>query len=186
MNLGRKPRHRTTLMLLLAVCLTANAGCQGHLGNWCHNGCKVGPDYCKPAAPVACDWIDAYDERVRQELSDDPAWWLTFGDPVLNGLIEETYSQNLPLRVAGMRVLEARHLRQIAVGNIFPQFQEGFGNYTRAEVSRNAFPTNNIAASGVPIPGAIDSWSTGFDAGWELDIWGKFRRAIEAADANVD
>ncbi|MGI9428076.1 MAG: efflux transporter outer membrane subunit, partial [Bythopirellula sp.] len=171
---------------LLAVCLTANTGCVGHLRNWCKNGFKVGPDYCKPAAPVACDWIDAYDERVRQEFSDNPAWWTVFNDPVLNGLIEETSSQNLPLRVAGMRVLEARHLRQIAAGNIFPQFQEGFGQYSRAEVSENAFPTNRLAGLGFAVPSAVDNWTTGFDAGWELDVWGRFRRAIEAADANVD
>ena len=114
MVLGTKSRHRTTLLLLLAVCLTTSTGCVGHLRNWCRNGFKVGPDYCKPAAPVACDWIDGYDDQIRQELTDNPAWWTVFNDPILNGLIEDTYRQNLPLRVAGMRVVEARRQRQIA------------------------------------------------------------------------
>jgi len=71
--------------------VTVSGGCHGHLGNWCRNGFKVGPDYCQPAAPVAAEWIDAYDERLRQELPDDPAWWLVFNDPILDELIEETY-----------------------------------------------------------------------------------------------
>ena len=181
-----KPSARTKTYMVLAVLWVASCGCQGYMGNWCRNGFKVGPDYCKPAAPVACDWIDAYDERVRQELPDNPAWWTVFNDPILNGLIEDTYRQNLPLRVAGMRVVEAQRQRQIAAGNLFPQLQEGFGEYSRTETSENAFPTNRLTGLGFAAPSAVDNWVAGFDAGWELDVWGRFRRGIEAADANLD
>lgn len=146
----------------------------------------VGPDYLQPVAPVARDWIDAYDERIRTEFPENPQWWQVFNDPILDELIQETYRQNLTLRVAGMRVLEARYLRRIAAGNVFPQFQEAFGEYARTDVSRNTFPTNRLASAGVPIPNAVNDWATGFDAAWELDVWGKFRRRIEAADANLD
>ena len=179
-------RSRSTTLVLLAACITISGGCQGHLGNWCRNGFKVGPDYCKPAAPVACDWIDAYDERVRQELPDNPAWWTVFNDPILNGLIEDTYRQNLPLREAGMRVVEARLQRQIAAGNLFPQSQQGFGEYSRGEVSQNTFPTNNLVPLGLVPPNAVSNWATGIDASWELDVWGRFRRSIESADATLD
>ncbi len=177
---------RTWRPVWLAFLLLASSGCQGSLGNWCRNGFRVGPDYCKPAAPVACEWIDAYDERVRQELPDNSAWWTVFQDPILNGLMDDTYRQNLPLREAGMRVVEAQRLRQIAAGNIFPQTQQGFGEYSRTEVSENAFPTNRLAGLGFMPPSAVNNWVTGFDAGWELDVWGRFRRGIEAADANLD
>ena len=185
MDLGVNVRHRKTLLLLLAVFLFTSTGC-APLQNWYRNGFKVGPNYCKPAATVASDWIDGYDDRIRQELTDNPAWWLVFNDPVLDGLIEDTYQQNLPLRVAGMRVVEARQQRQIAAGTLFPQLQQGIGEYSRAEISTNAFPTNRLAAIGFAVPSAVDNWVTGFDAGWELDVWGKFRRGVEAADANVD
>src|SRR5262249_11863778 len=89
-----------TLLLLFV------AGCTGPL-QYIRNGFKVGPNYATPPAPVADHWIDASDKRVRSECDDLSAWWNVFNDPLLNQLINSAYQQNLTLREAGFRVLEA-------------------------------------------------------------------------------
>jgi NodT family efflux transporter outer membrane factor (OMF) lipoprotein len=170
--------------LLIVTTLTGCAGldsCHHYIGScksYVRNGFKVGPEYCKPAAPVADGWIDEYDERVRTELPNYADWWSVFNDPVLDRLMEETYQQNLDLKAAGLRVLQARYIRAISVGGLFPQSQEHFGSYTRNQNSQNI--------SGGALPLNTNTWVTGFDAFWELDVWGKFRRNIESADASLD
>ncbi len=92
--------------MLLAMTLLI-CGCTS-LHQYIDNGFKVGPNYQPPPAPVAPDWIDAADKRVRTESDDLSHWWSVFDDPVLDSLIQDAYSQNLTLRAAGFRVLEAR------------------------------------------------------------------------------
>ena len=148
------------------------------LGNWFHNGFKVGPNHVAPPAPVAEDWIESYDERVQHDLPCYSHWWTVFNDPTLDMLINQTYGANLTLRAAGTRVLQARAIRRIAAGNIFPQFQQMSADYIRTQHSQTL--------PGGAGPLVSDFWSTGFELAWELDIWGKFRREIESADANID
>jgi NodT family efflux transporter outer membrane factor (OMF) lipoprotein len=141
----------------------------------------VGPEYCRPPVPVADVWIDQNDQRLSDAPPDDAQWWTVFGDPVLNELVLAAYEQNLPIREAGLRVMQARAVRAIVAGELFPQSQEMFGQYTR----------NQISVSGSQIPSSVlrrnfDFWQTGFNAAWEIDFWGRFRRAIEAADADLD
>ncbi len=181
-------RWREGLALLsLSTVLLVLGGC-GPLKNWHHNGFKVGPNYGRPAAPVADAWIDAYDQRVRSELPAYPAWWEVFNDPRLNELAQSTYEQNLSLRAAGMRVLEARALRGIAVGGLFPQSQDAFGYYRRDQLSTTTAGIGRLIGQNpnFPIYRIQNTWSTGLEAGWELDVWGRFRRSIEAADADLD
>jgi NodT family efflux transporter outer membrane factor (OMF) lipoprotein len=140
-----------------------------------HSGFKVGPNYTPPAASVAERWIDTADARVRRESADLCRWWTVFSDPVLDGLICDAYRQNLTLKQAGCRVLEARAQLAFARGNIFPQTQDATGSYDRI----------GTAASG-PVPGThFDSWNSGFNLSWEIDFWGRLRRAITAADDQV-
>ncbi len=114
-------------------------------------------------------------ESEEQQLSE---WWTVFNDPVLNSLVQTAYQQNLTLRAAGARILEARALRGIAVGNLFPQEQFAFGEYSRIKVSENiANPPPSVWFS---------EWTFGLSGTWELDFWGRYRRAIEAADAELD
>jgi outer membrane protein TolC len=70
-------------------------------------------------------------------------------------------------------VLEAIASRNIAFGNLFPQQQEAFGSYTKSQQSENA--------AGGLVPGFkhVDDWQAGFDASWELDVWGRLRRGVE-------
>lgn len=174
---------RSSRASILGLVFITFGGCAytGTLKDYVHNGFKIGPEYFKPAAPVADQWIDSYDERVQSEFVDDQAWWTVFNDPQLNELVYRAYEQNLPLREAGLRVIQARAQRGIAVGSLFPQTQEMFGSYTHNQLSRELFP-GNIPGS----PRSASTWQTGVDAAWELDFWGKFRRNIEAADANLD
>jgi NodT family efflux transporter outer membrane factor (OMF) lipoprotein len=160
-----------------------------------HNGFKVGPNYRKPPAPVAKDWIDADDQRVRTTSDDLSKWWTVFNDQVLDSLICYAYRQNLSLRVAGMRVLEARAQLAIDTGNLLPQTQTATGDFKWNGLSRET--ANNFLQFGVP-PGGVQGitlpafkrwygqWDQGFNLSWELDFWGRFRRAIEADSASLD
>jgi outer membrane protein TolC len=160
---------------LLATLLVAG-GCS--LRQWANNGFKVGPNYCKPPAPVASEWIDYKDPRVKSVEPDLAEWWRVFKDPALDALIESAYRQNISLREAGARILAARAQRGIAVGEVFPQTQQAFADYQHFGLSRNLAN---------PFPKRwFDNWDTGFSASWELDFWGKFRRAVEAADRELD
>jgi NodT family efflux transporter outer membrane factor (OMF) lipoprotein len=174
-------RFRLLLPLLIFVALTLPAcGCTSPL-EYVTNGFKVGPNYGRPPAPVAQDWIDAADVRVRKQSDDLSQWWTVFNDPVLDRLICFAYRQNLTLREAGFRVLEARAQLGIAVGNFFPQTQDAFGGYTRTGLSRQ------VASSGlIKGPRFFSQWDFGFNLAWEIDFWGRFRRAIESADATLD
>src|SRR5262249_17321690 len=134
-----KPRPcRGPWVVGLAAALLLNSGCitTGPL-EWVRNGFKVGPNYCKPPAPVAPEWIEADPPGVQNRTLED--WWAVFEDPVLNSLIATAYRQNLNLQVAGTRVLEARAQQAIAVGNIFPQTQQAVGAYSREGISHNTF-----------------------------------------------
>src|SRR5262249_46646912 len=147
------------------------------------------------------DWIEANNPNVLHRHLQD--WWSVFNDPALNGLVDTAYDQNLTLRVAGTRVLQARAQQAIAVGTIFPQLQQANGSYSRVNLSRNmannpasinpviaALPGSGPAISNLPassIPTSFYSeWTGGFNLSWELDFWGRFRRAIETANASLD
>jgi NodT family efflux transporter outer membrane factor (OMF) lipoprotein len=145
----------------------------------------VGPDYAPPDAATAENWIDAGDEgAIRRDSAVYTDWWRIFGDPVLDSLVETAYRQNPTLHGAGARVLEAVARRGIAVGTLFPQQQDAFGGYTRVDPSDNATAGFDPDDVDVERP-AFDEWTLGFDASWELDVWGRLRRNVEAADAEL-
>ncbi|MGC1719392.1 MAG: efflux transporter outer membrane subunit [Isosphaeraceae bacterium] len=163
-------------LLMLVVPLS---GCT-HLKEYIHNGFKVGPNYCRPPAPAAENWIDAADVRVRNENDDLRRWWTVFNDPVLNALVCDAYLQNLTLRQAGCRVLQARAQQAIAVGNFFPQTQQATGDYRRYARSTAVPNRTNVRSP------FYSQWTYGFTLAWELDFWGRFRRAVESANHSLD
>lgn len=170
---------RLAIFVIGGLLLLGSAGCTS-LSEYVSNGFKVGPNYQKPPAPVADEWIDSKTKGVNIATKDLREWWSVFNDPALNSLIENAYRQNLDVRTAGTRILAARAQRNIAAGNLFPQLQEAF-----ADVSRNAISGNR---ANVP-PGVsrfFDNNAVGLNLSWELDFWGRFRRGIEAADAELD
>jgi NodT family efflux transporter outer membrane factor (OMF) lipoprotein len=141
-------------------------------------GCLVGPDYRSPAAPVAERWLEANNTSVDTRSQEYRDWWTVFRDPALNRLIEIAYNQNLTLVSAGTRVLEARAQLGVAIGEFYPQLQQGSGTVTYIRPSR---ADTTVFPSGV----TQNFWrdELGLTVNWELDFWGKFRRAIESADA---
>jgi NodT family efflux transporter outer membrane factor (OMF) lipoprotein len=152
-------------------------------------GCLVGPDYQTPHADVADAWMDVKTPAsgptsanapgdARQDSRQDVRWWSTFRDPILDALIEHAVVQNLTLREAGLRVIRARALRGIAVGEFFPQSQAATANVSDNRISKNS--PRGIADR------SYSEYSLGLEAAWELDFWGKFRRGIESADASLD
>jgi len=164
--------------LLLAAML--NGGCTA-TSEYIHNGFKVGPNYTPPPAPVAQNWIDAADVRVRTKCDDLSKWWTVFNDPALDSLVCCAYRQNLSLRVAAYRVLEARAQMAIDVGNVFPQTQSMTADYTRNALSRNVA---NSLSNGVQR--FYSQYDYGFNLSWELDFWGRLRRAVESDAATLD
>jgi NodT family efflux transporter outer membrane factor (OMF) lipoprotein len=141
------------------------------------NGCAVGPDFVKPEANLQDNWSEKGDPRVSQTVVDKQ-WWRAFKDPTLDQLIQLAYQQNLPLQIAGLRILESRAQLGLAIGRQYPQQQEAFGSATGVGLSENA--VNSFA-----LDRNFWDYQLGFDAVWELDFWGKFRRDIEAAHASL-
>jgi len=176
--LGARARLRLHLAVLLMLLVTS--GCTS-LRQWWHNGLKVGPNYCPPPAPVSDEWIDAHDPHLSTEPAEVCDWWRVFNDPVLDRLVTMAREQNLSLKIAACRIWEARAMRAVAAGSFWPQSQQMVGTFTRNRFSDNMYPFGSF-----PFNREYDDWMFGFDAAWELDLWGKIRRAVEAADANLD
>jgi NodT family efflux transporter outer membrane factor (OMF) lipoprotein len=163
--------------------LIVSSGCTS-FEEWVHNGFKVGPNYEKPPAPVASEWIDSQSKGVNVACADLSGWWTAFNDPTLNALIEEAYQQNLTLRSAGTRILASRAQRNIALGYLLPQQQQALADYTHVQFSRNTALSSDL---GNPTSlRTADNWLVGANLSWELDFWGRFRRGVEAANAELD
>ncbi|WP_244224570.1 efflux transporter outer membrane subunit [Corallococcus sicarius] len=145
------------------------------------SGCAVGPNFTKPEAAVAKEWRTQDDPRFSTQAEVDTQWWKSFGDPTLDHLVELAYRQNLPLQIAGLRIVEARAQLGILTGQQYPQVQVATGSAAAVGVSENAA---NVAGIG-----AFDrhylEYQLGFDAIWELDFWGKYRRGVESGTAGL-
>lgn len=131
----------------------------------------LGPDYVHPEqTSLPSDWsVEKATATQDAEQSEQKLqlWWQQFNDPTLKLLVEMTSQQNLDLEAAGLRIVQARSLLGISTGLQYPQVQTVSGNLARAYVNDQG--VNNAALS--------------FDAGWEMDIWGKYARSIESAEA---
>lgn len=139
------------------------------------SACMVGPDFRRPDVAVSSTWIESGDGRVKSETGDYRNWWRAFNNPVLNKLIDRAYEENLSLKIAGVRVIEARAQLGIAGGRFYPQTQQASGSLDHRRTSRSsaqAFPPAEFTEDQIAV-----------SASWELDFWGKFRRAIESAGA---
>jgi outer membrane protein, multidrug efflux system len=147
------------------------------------SGCiTVGPDYVAPKPQVPASFAEASaSENARSWQAADDAWWKNLGDPVLESLLREALESAPDIAEAQARVREARALSRYAGATRLP-IAEGGGLITR-NLGSNNVPT------GVP-PGGLgpgvhsNLWLAGFDASWEIDIFGGLRRTVEAAEAN--
>ena len=174
------PRHRLAMLVACSLC-----GCTTPR-DYIMNGFKVGPNYQPPPAPAAQDWIDSSDQRVRTESDDLSKWWKVFNDPVLDDLICDAYRQNLTLREAGFRILQARAQLGITIGNLLPQTQN-MSRRLQPQDDHRATTANNFLQFNLPgVTRYYSQWDFGFNLAWELDFWGKFRRALESDSASLD
>jgi len=132
-------------------------------------GCvKLGPDFVGVGkAPIPAKW------RHSGKGRDLARWWRIFHDPMLNRLVKKAYSQNLDIESAGLRIVQARAALGISEGFAFPQKQAISGNAVSSQIG-----TGSHAQS-------IASAALNFDLGWEMDLWGKYARGIEASRANL-
>jgi len=140
-------------------------------------GCAVGPHYVKPVVKVNDSWSATNNPQISTQPAADSEWWKAFNDPVLERLIQLAYSQNLSLQVAGLRIMEARAVLGIAIGNQYPQSQQISAGVSRVGLSKNTVNK--------PPDFTRDFWDQqlGFDVAWEADFWGKYRKAVKAEQA---
>jgi NodT family efflux transporter outer membrane factor (OMF) lipoprotein len=144
-------------------------------------GCMVGPNYQRPKVAVSPNWTETGDQRVSTGSTTYRDWWRAFNDPALDRLIARAYRDNLSLQQAGARVLQARAQLGIAVGEIYPQTQQAVGAVQYYRTSDRAATSAGFGG------GSFAYWQSQFgaQASWELDFWGRIRRGIESADANL-
>jgi NodT family efflux transporter outer membrane factor (OMF) lipoprotein len=142
-------------------------------------GCTVGPDYEKPALPSPTAWSEPGEGKVASVEADLSRWWTLFGDPGLDSLVERALHSNLDLRSAGARIREARAQYGIAWSALLPSVN-ATASYTR---SRNS--QNGLYGFGA-FPRYLSEYNAGFDASWEIDLFGGARRGNEAAAADVE
>jgi NodT family efflux transporter outer membrane factor (OMF) lipoprotein len=138
----------------------------------------VGPDFIKPDAPANIAWPEKFREDFEFSPQQQVEWWQVFDDPVLTELVLLARQENNNLKIAGLRVLESRALLGLAIGSQYPQGQVVFGDATALQASES---NANTTAGDL----SFSQYSLGVSATWELDFWGRFRRGIEAADANM-
>jgi NodT family efflux transporter outer membrane factor (OMF) lipoprotein len=155
-------------------------------------GCMVGPDFVPPNPQLPeTSFLD--DKRVpvpdaQLPPPTDPAWWAVFRDPILTDLARRVADANLDVQTATIRLAESRFQRGVVAAAEFPSIDSG-GKHTRELYSQNGPISLLNGLLGPPTssfnPGAFNDNNIGFDASWEIDLWGKVRRQVEAADAQV-
>src|SRR5262249_16714841 len=146
-------------------------------------GCTVGPNYKTPKTKLPQSFPNATASNQPTNSPDQFArWWTTLQDPVLDSLIDRAVRGNLDLKLAQARVREARAQRGVVAADLYPDVNAA-ASYQRNRVSKNVTipgtnfkPTNNVDQ---------DLYQVGFDASWEIDVFGGVRRDVEAANADI-
>ena len=137
--------------------------------------CAVGPDYRAPAPAVPESWQQP--SAAAPESAELAGWWTTLGDRILDRLVEQSLAGSPTVRQASARVLEARARRGIAAAGLAPSVEAS----ARADVVDAERGTTSTPGSDA----TDETWSTGLDASWEIDLFGGQRRSVESADAQL-
>lgn len=151
------------MLKILTLCLSFLLG-----------SCMVGPDYKEPKKDIEQHWLQT-NPKASKLPSDNANWWNVFKDPTLTSLINQGYNNNLTLQIAGVRVLQARAQLAQSVGELYPQQQAFNGNYSYYRLGGSQLQSL--------LPPDFLTASLGASATWELDFWGKYRRAILSNNA---
>jgi NodT family efflux transporter outer membrane factor (OMF) lipoprotein len=147
-------------------------------------GCSVGPDFLRPDSglnEIKLQPRDDYTSRYPTSVSAVPSqWWSLFNDDILAELEERAFSANLDLQVATSRIEQSRAQLGIAASELLPTVAAG-ASYAREALSEHG----KFAALGAPTTPS-NFYQLGFDASWELDLWGRARRVREGAAAALE
>lgn len=142
------------------------------------SGCvMVGPDYKAPATGTPAAWhrLDAGKEVVRGEaVGDISRWWRGLNDPLLAELVDDALQSSPDMRLAQARLREARARRTVARSGLYP------------EVGASATASRSKSSEEIGSGDTRNAFSAGFDASWEIDVFGGVRRGIEAAQADLE
>ncbi len=159
------------------------------------SGCAVGPDYFMPLAEVPKVFGSASLTQGAPPTSppgdvhtaDFVRWWQTLHDPILNGIIERAVVANPDIEIALARVQQSREQQVVVIGAALPMVggSGGIATGTGTDLTKGRV-AQSIRAGDVSTGFNHISRMVGFDAGWELDIWGKYQRALEAARADTE
>ncbi|UDL86999.1 efflux transporter outer membrane subunit [Mesorhizobium sp. PAMC28654] len=137
-------------------------------------GCVVGPDYQVPILPMPANWSGQKPAKPAQP-AQLAKWWQRLRDPQLNTLVEEAVAGNLDVATAKAKIREARASYRQSAGTLLPS-ADGSGSVTRNKSAVTTSGSNAI----------YSEYQAGFDASWELDLFGANRRGVEAARYGVD
>lgn len=148
-------------------------------------GCTVGPDYQPPEMDLPGRYPDAPPAAPGTPPAGIGRWWKVFNDSKLDEIMGLAIESNFDLRIAGARVLEARAQRGVTAAGQYPDVNSS-ASYERYHTSANALPPPPPGALTPPLGVTGNLYQAGFDASWELDIFGGVRRAVEAADRDID
>ena len=147
-------------------------------------GCTVGPDFKRPTMASPAGWAaqpaDVAGRTVQ--LPIDVTWWRGFGDPELTSLVDRLVAQNLDLKTAAERIVQARDQRQVTASQGLPSVNGSALAY------HNRLSETGVLALVAPAPGSspeFDLFQGGLTASWEVDLFGKVRRAVEAQEATT-
>ncbi|HUC86168.1 MAG TPA: efflux transporter outer membrane subunit [Candidatus Acidoferrales bacterium] len=154
------------------------------LAGGCVNVPTVGPDYHAPETKTPANWSEPLAGGETNSAAATAAWWKNFHDSELDSLIERAACSNLDLRIAQARVREARAQYRIAAADFWPTL-DASGSFARQRESKNqplVGPGDHLPP-GIPFENSF--YQSGFDASWEIDVFGGTRRATEAAKAQV-
>jgi NodT family efflux transporter outer membrane factor (OMF) lipoprotein len=162
--------------------------------------CTVGPNYEPPQMAVPAAFAVSQPVPAASPAVDPAQWWAAFGDPVLDGLVARALKDNPDVMIAASRVRQAR-LQEIAAGALGKPTVGATANASHVEFSKNAgfsslarlfsggsgSGSSGGSTGGVALPGSgITTYAVGFDASWEIDLFGGGRRGVEAASARAD
>lgn len=142
-------------------------------------GCMVGPDYERPQVDTPPAW--RLDDKSAKAIGN-PHWWEQYGDPVLNDLVNIALAENKDIKIATARVEQFLGQFTVTRAALYPQVGIG-GVAGRERVSENAGPTTPLP-TGPGMSPTFNNFQLAVSASWEIDLWGKLRRASEAAKAN--
>ncbi len=135
--------------------------------------CAVGPNYHTPELAMPTTFVEEKKD-LPDEIAALASWWTSFNDPLLDVLIHEAVQQNLDFHIALEKIAETRALYHLQTAELFPKIDLN-GEQRRSRISQTLFESPFLG------PTKQDSYRLGFDASWEIDIFGKIRRAKEAS-----